>query len=347
MDKKKSFTCREIADTLNAEVKGNKDMSISKLNRIDFASSGELTFFADEKFKVDFEKSQATCIIVSKDIETKPKENQAFIFVDSPYLSFVKVIKHFDSLKKKLSSYIDQTALIANTAEIDPTSYIGKNCIVGDNCKIGKNTVLKSCVTLYDNVTIGDNTLCHANVVLCDDVIIGNNCILHPGAVIGSDGFGFTENKDGSYDRIPQIGTVEIQNNVEIGANTTIDRAIVGATIIENGTKIDNLVQVAHNVIIGENTGIAAQSGISGSTKIGKRNRLAGQTGLSGHIHTVDDVTVLAQSGLSKSITKSGSYFGSPVKEARRAMMIEAVIRNLPELQKEVYKIKKEIDSKK
>jgi UDP-3-O-[3-hydroxymyristoyl] glucosamine N-acyltransferase len=344
---KKSFTIGEIADILKADVKGNKDLKISKLNRIDTASAGELTFFSDEKFHDAFINSKATCIIVDKNNDVEPKSDQAFIIVESPYLSFVELIKYIDSQKKKLSSYIDDTAKIADSATIHPTAFIGPYCVIGENCRIGKDTILKSNVNLCDNVTIGDNALCHPNVVLCEDVVVGNNCILQPGAVIGSDGFGYTENKDSSYSKIPQIGNVVLEDDVEIGANTTIDRAIVGSTIIEKGTKIDNLVQIAHNVIVGENTGIAAQVGVSGSTIVGKRNRLAGQVGISGHIYTADDVTVLAQSGLSKSLTKSGYYFGSPARERLKAMKIEAVLRNLPELDKEIQKIKKELKSDK
>jgi len=344
---KNSFTCAEIADIIGAEVQGNKELIISKLNRLDTSSKGELTFFSDQKFRESFEKSEATCIIINKDETALPKEDQAFLKVDNPYLSFVILIKYLDSQKIKLRSFVDDTAIISDSARVDPSAYIGPYCIIGDNCIIGENTILRSNVTICENVEIGSNTYIHPNAVLCDDVIVGNHCIIHPGAVIGSDGFGYTENRDGSYDKIPQIGNVVLEDYVEIGANTTIDRSIVGSTLIKKGTKIDNLVQVAHNVVIGENTGIAAQVGISGSTTIGNRNRLAGQVGISGHIYTADDVTVLAQSGLSKSLTKSGYYFGSPARERLRAMKIEAVIRNLPELDKDVQKIKKEINSDK
>ncbi len=342
-----TFTCSEIATILDAEVKGNKDLTISKLNRIDSASVGELTFFSDEKFRDAFEKSEATCIIVDKNIQAEPKSSQAFILSDSPYNSFIELIKYIDNKKKKLNSYIDDTAKIDESADIHPTAYIGPFCVIGENCLIGENVILKSNVNLCGHVSIGKNTLCHPNVVICEDVVVGTNCIIHPGAVIGSDGFGYTENQDSSYEKIPQIGNVILEDNVEIGSNTTIDRAIVGSTIIGKGTKIDNLVQIGHNVTVGENTGIVSQVGISGSTVIGKRNRLAGQVGISGHIYTADDVTVLAQSGLSKSLTKSGYYFGSPAKDHRRAMRIEAVIRNLPEMYSDLQKIKKEIDSEK
>jgi len=347
MTVKGNFTCGEIASILKAEVKGNKELKITKLNRIDSSSKGELTFFSDQKFREAFDASEASCIIVDKMLNVEPKEDQAFIIVENPYLSFVELIKYLDSQKKTLSSYVDDTARISESAKIHPTAFIGAYCIIGDNCFIGENTILKSNVNLCEKVTIGKDSYIHPNVVLCEDVVIGNNCIIQPGAVIGADGFGYTENKDGSYEKIPQIGNVVLEDYVEIGSNTTIDRALVGSTIIKKGTKIDNLVQIGHNVVVGENTGIVAQVGVSGSTTIGKRNRLAGQVGISGHIYTADDVTVLAQSGLSKSLTKSGYYFGSPARERLKAMKIEAVLRNLPELAKDVQKIKKEIESDK
>lgn len=343
----RTFTCGEIADWLDAKVEGDKNLKINKLNRIDSAKSGELTFFSDEKFLDEFLASKATCIIVPEKIDRKPKDNQTFLKVESPYDSFIKLIKIIDSKHSKPSSFIHSSAIVGENCDIHPTAYIGPYCVIGDNCSIGENTLLNAGVKLCGNASIGSNTVLHYNAIICEDVVIGNNCIIQPGAVIGSDGFGYTENKDGSYEKIPQIGNVVIEDDVEIGANTTIDRAIVGSTVIEKGTKIDNLVQVAHNVTIGENTGIAAQVGISGSTKVGKRNRLAGQVGISGHIHTSDDVTVLAQSGLAKPISEKGYYFGSPAREKRLAMSIEAVLNHLPEMYKDVHKLKKELKSKK
>jgi UDP-3-O-[3-hydroxymyristoyl] glucosamine N-acyltransferase len=198
---------------------------------------------------------------------------------------------------------------------------------------------------MYDDNVIGENTIINSNVTLYNSVHIGNNCIIHAGAVIGSDGFGYIEDKtDGSYDKVPQLGNVVIEDYVEIGANSTIDCALIGSTIIRRGTKIDNLVHIAHNCEIGENTGIAAQAGVSGSVTSGKRNRFGGQVGIAGHLEIPDDVTILAQSGVSKSIPKSGIYFGSPIKEHLKAFKIEAVLRKLPELASDVNKLRIEIN---
>ena len=227
---------------------------------------------------------------------------------------------------------------------IDETAYIGANCVIGNNCKIGKNTVLHSNISIYDNSKIGDNCTIHANVTIYEDTEIGNNCVIHSGVALGSDGFGFLENKDGSYTKIPQLGNVVLENDIEIGANTTIDRALVGSTIIRNGVKLDNQIQIAHNCEIGENSAMAAQVGVSGSVKVGKRNRFGGQSGISGHIEIADDVVLLAKSGVPKSIEKGGLYFGSPIREKMQAFRIEAVIHNLPDLAKDVKLIKKKLE---
>lgn len=200
-------------------------------------------------------------------------------------------------------------------------------------------------VVLGDNVRIGKNTTLNSNVSVYEDCQIGDNCIIHAGAVIGADGFGFQENEDGSYSKVPQLGNVLIMDDVEIGANSTIDRALLGSTIIGKGVKIDNLVQVAHNVFIDENTAIAAQVGISGSSKIGKRNKIAGQCGIAGHLNICDDVLLMAQSGVPNNITKSGAYFGTPIRERMKAFRIEAVVNNLPELKKELSQLTKRVDS--
>jgi UDP-3-O-[3-hydroxymyristoyl] glucosamine N-acyltransferase len=340
-------TCEEIAKIVNGNILGSPANKISRLNRIEYAEEGDLTFFSDKKYLKHLHTTNATCILVPKGLGLAPnKANQTFIEVDNPYLAFFKLLLINDTYYTQFKSFIHPTAIIGEGTEIGETAYIGANVVIGKNCKIGKDTILSPNVTLYDNVQIGNNCILHSNVVCYYDTVIGNNCIIHAGAVIGSDGFGFIENKDGSYTKIPQLGNVVIGDNVEIGANTTIDRAVVGSTIIENGVKIDNLVQIAHNVHIGENTAMAAQVGISGSTKIGKRNRLAGQVGIAGHIEITDDVTLEAKSGVAKSILESGVYFGAPPKKKIEAFKILMASNELPELVIQFNKLKKILKEK-
>ncbi|MCX7879119.1 MAG: UDP-3-O-(3-hydroxymyristoyl)glucosamine N-acyltransferase [Ignavibacteria bacterium] len=341
MDLDSPKTCDEIAALLEGQLLGAPNLTIYRLNRIEYAQPGDLTFYANKKYQSFLKNTKATCILVPKGFKDKqPSQNQTFIEVENPYNSFLKLLVLNDTYYQNFNSFIHPTAIVGEGSFIDPTVYLGPLVVVGKNCYIGKNTKIMPNVTLYDNVKIGENCLIHSNVVCYHKTIIGNNCIIHAGAIIGSDGFGFVENKDGSYTKIPQLGNVIIGNNVEIGANTTIDRAIVGSTIIEDGVKIDNLVQIAHNVHIGENTAMAAQVGISGSTKIGKRNRLAGQVGIAGHIELADDVVLEAKSGVPKSITESGVYFGAPPQKKIEAFKILLSQNELPQLIVEFKKLK-------
>ncbi len=342
MKKRYHLTCQEIADITGGKITGNNSILINNLNRIEYAENDELTFYADDKYEKYLINGKAGCVLIDEKFNLEPKENQCFIFVKDAYKSFVKVLQYISKTQIPDKGLIHPTAIIDSTAKIGKNCSIGAYSIIGKNTTIGNDTIIKSLVTIGNNVDIGSNTIIHSNVVCYDEIVIGNNCIIHSGAVIGSDGFGFIENNDGSYTKIPQLGNVVIGDNVEIGANTTIDSAIAGSTIIENGVKIDNLVHIAHNVIIGENSALAAQSGIAGSTKIGKRNRLGGQVGLIGHIKTTDDVIIAAQSGVSKSITQKGIYFGSPAKEKLKAFRLEAILRNLPDIYEEFLKFIKQ-----
>ncbi|MGB9770479.1 MAG: UDP-3-O-(3-hydroxymyristoyl)glucosamine N-acyltransferase [Candidatus Kapaibacteriota bacterium] len=342
MEFNQPLTCNEIANFLNGKIIGDGKKTLFRLNRIEFAKAGDLTFLADKKYLKYLESTEATCILVPKNFDlSQPKPDQVYIEVDNPYFSFFQLLTKHDTYYKQFSSFIHPSAVIEQTAIISESAFIGANVVIGKNCLIGENTIILPNTTLYDNVKIGNNCLIHSNVVCYYNTVIGNNCIIHSGAVIGSDGFGYIENKDGSFTKIPQLGNVVIGNNVEIGANTTIDRAIVGSTIIEDGVKIDNLVQVAHNVYVGENTAIAAQVGISGSVKIGRRNRFAGQVGIAGHIELADDVVLEAKSGVAKSILESGVYFGAPPKKKIEAFKILMATNELPQLLQEFNKLKR------
>ncbi len=342
--KKFKLSCEEIAKIVDGSFSGEPSVFITGLNNIEFAESEQLTFYSDKKFKSFLDTTNASCIFVTKDFDISLYSGKNFILVDNPYLKFAQILKYLnDKLNHKPHS-LHPSVIIGSNAKIGTNVHLGANVVIGDNCEISDNVYINPNVTIYDNVKIGDSTYINSNVVLCDDSIIGKNCLILPGAVIGSDGFGFLENEDGSYTRIPQLGNVVIGDDVEVGANTTIDRALVGSTMIANGVKLDNLIQIAHNVRVGENTAMAAQAGISGSTHIGKRNRIAGQVGLSGHIDLVDDVTILAQSGVARSVEKKGIYFGSPIKERLTAFRIETALNKLPELIYEIRAISKKVD---
>lgn len=337
------LSVREINSIIGGEIIGNSDIEILGLNRLENVNAGELTFYADKKFEKYLSDCKAACIIVPKDFNNDIKIKSTLIKVENPYNSFVKVLQYLYSKLPKKTGFIHHTAVVDESAQIDKTAYIGPNCVIERDCIVKENVVLNSNVCLYNDVEINENTLIHSGVVCYSGTKIGRNCIIHSGAVIGSDGFGFLEHKDGSYEKIPQLGIVEIEDNVEIGANSTIDRAMVGSTIIKEGVKIDNLCQIAHNVEIGENSAIVSQSGISGSSKLGKRIRLAGQVGIAGHLEIVDDVIIYAQSGVAKSVDKKGIYFGSPIKERMKSFKIEAVINQLPEMYKDLEKLKRKL----
>lgn len=340
-----TYSVEELTKILNAEISGKYNGIISNIKPLSSAGIGDLTFYYDTKYKDLFEKSLSSCIIVKLDTQIAPKENQVFLKVENPYKSFVQLLKIIDNNKHKKKNEIHHTAIIGKNSKISNNVHISANCVIGENCTLANGVKLMPNVVIYDNVIINSNTVINSNVSIYSDSEIGSNCIIHSGAVIGSDGFGYLEDsKTGVYDKIPQLGNVIIEDDVEIGANTTIDRALVGSTIINKGSKIDNLVHIAHNCELGENTGIAAQVGISGSVTSGKNCRFGGQVGIAGHLEITDNVIIYAQSGVSKSIDKSGVYFGSPVKEHLRAFKIEAVQRKLPEIYENIGKLEQKID---
>lgn len=331
----------EIASLIEGKLCITADLLINKLNRLEYSEIGDITFYVDEKLKDYYEKCQASCIIINQTQIIDDDRN--YIRVANPYIAFIKLVNLVSASNTKVKKGISSSVNIGSNCLISESAYLGHNVVIGDNVTIGDEVIIESNTVLADNIQIGYKSKIYQNVSIYSNSIIGNNCIIQSGAVIGADGFGFTEDKtNSSYVKIPHIGNVVIKDNVEIGANSTIDRALVGSTLIESGVKIDNLVQVAHNCEIGENTGIAAQVGIAGSCKIGKRVRLGGQVGLAGHLEIADDVTIIAQSGASKSILNKGVYFGSPAKPQRDAFRLEAVLRRLPDLANEVSELKKQ-----
>ena len=304
------------------------------------AGKGDLTFLYLSHYEKFFTSTGASAILVKPGFN-KTRSDISYIEVDSPEKAFAAVIINFFSPEFKLNG-IDKTAFVDSSSSLGKNVALGKNVVIGANCVIG------------NSVKIFHNSILFQNISVREDCKIGNRVIIHPGAVIGADGFGYQKDEKGVYHKVPQIGNVILEDDVEIGANTTIDRAALGSTIIKKGTKIDNLVQIAHNVSVGNNTVMSAQSGVSGSVKIGNNVILAGQVGLAGHLEIGDNVILVAQSGVSKSISKPGVYFGTPAKEFKTAKILEAHFRNFPEyverikkLEEEIKKLKDELSSNK
>lgn len=334
----------DILQIINAEIVGETNNEIYTLNRLEYAKVGEITFYSKEKYLPFLQASTATAILVPKEFEGYPKTNQVYLKVNEPYTAFLQLVLYFDNLRKRNLNGIHPSAVIESSVKLKDNIYIGPNCYIGENVVIEDNTKIYANCVIERNSIIGNNTIIYPNVSIYEDAQIGNRCIIHSGSVIGSDGFGFIENPDKSFIKIPQIGNVVIEDDVEIGANTTIDRAFVGSTIIRRGTKLDNLIQIAHNDDIGENTAMAAQVGVSGTVKVGNRVRLGGQVGLAGHLEIGDDVVILAQSGVPSSIIEPGVYVGSPPRNKMQAFKIEAVINNLPEIYKDIKRIKNKLE---
>ena len=329
----------DIAKLVGGEIAGDKSLTVSSVNKIEEAEEGQLTFISNPKYAKYIETTGASVVLVSNDfVDT----NKTIIRVDNPYLAFLKILRIFHPGQTIIEPGIHPMAVIDPTSQLGENVAISAHVFVGKNCKIGNNVKLYPCVVISDNVEIGDDTVLYPNTTVREQVKIGKNVIIHNGTVVGSDGFGFA--REGQiYHKIPQVGIVVIEDNVEIGANCTIDRATLGETRIKKGVKLDNLVQVAHNVVIGENTVIAAQTGVSGSTKIGKDVIIGGQVGFVGHIELGDNTSVGAQSGVSKSLPPNAIYFGCPAKPIMQAKREEAALRKLPELLKRVSELERKL----
>jgi len=342
---------KEIADLINGKISDPGDVTISSVARIDDAKQGDLTFLYLPAYEKYFPKTKASAIIVKPDFN-KSRDDITYIEADEPDKAFAKILLHYFSPEFPLKG-VDKTAFVDETAILGDNISLGKNVVISAGCKIGSNAKIFHNTVLLENAEVGEDSIIFQNVSIRENCKVGKRVIAHPGAVIGSDGFGFNPDDKGVYHKVPQIGNVVIEDDVEIGANVTIDRAALGSTIIKQGVKIDNLVQIAHNVIVEENTILASQVGIAGSTKVGKNCILAGQVGVIGHIELADKTVLIAQSGVSKSIKKPGYYFGSPAKELRTAKVIEAHIRNLPDysdrikqLEEEIKNLKEQVNSK-
>ena len=340
---------RDVARLLNAEVEGQESVEILRVAKIEEAVEGDISFLANPKYLKFLGTTHASAVIVGRNVQAPAGgdagSRPALLRVDDPYASFLKALLAFNPLKDPLPPGIHDAAVVHPTVVLGTDVRIGAHAVISEGCRIGDHTMVGHGVVLCDGVEIGKNVLLYPNVTIREGCRVGDRVIIQPGAVIGSDGYGFAPKHDGTYEKIPQLGVVVIEDDVEIGANCTVDRATMGETRIKKGSKLDNLIQVAHNVVIGENTVIAAQTGISGSTKIGRNNMIGGQVGFTGHLEIADYTKIGAQSGVHRSIEKPGTtIFGSPAMPQREAFRIQGAITQLPELLVTVRELKKIIE---
>jgi UDP-3-O-[3-hydroxymyristoyl] glucosamine N-acyltransferase len=333
------MTLKEIAELVSGELSGDENMVIEGVGSLIEAEKGEITFLASSRYRGQVYKTNASAIIIGEEAELPEIPS---IRTKNPYLAFAKVMRVLVT-PRKLPSGIDKTSILGKGVKLGKDVAIGAYVVIGNGAVIGDRTVIFPGSYIGDKAVIGKDGLIYSNVTVREEVIIGDNVIIHPGAVIGSDGFGYATEK-GKHHKIPQVGTVEIENGVEIGANVTIDRATLGKTLIGEGTKIDNLVQIGHNVKIGNDCLIISQVGISGSTVIGDNVILAGQAGLVGHITIGDNAIVGAQAGVTKSVPANTTVSGYPAREHRKAQKINAQLVRLPRLYEQIKKLKRNIE---
>ena len=337
------FTAQQIADFLGGAIQGDPSIKVSDFSKIEEGKPGTLSFLSNPKYSQYIYDSRASIILVNRDFQPEREVQSTLIRVDDAYESLAKLLSMVDQAKTKKTG-VSSLAYIASSAVIGEYAYIAPFVYIGENVTVGNNVSLYAHCCLEDGAKLGDNVTLYSGVKVYYNCVIGNNCTLHSGSVIGSDGFGFAPTADGSYKKIPQMGNAVLEDNVEIGANSVVDRATLGSTIIHQGVKIDNLVQIAHNVEVGMNTVIAAQTGISGSTKLGKQCILAGQVGLAGHLHIADGTIFGAQSGVPNSVKiPNQTLQGTPIMPIMTFHRASVVYKNLPELQKTVHALQKQI----
>lgn len=333
------FPAAQIALIVNGTVEGDPAIAVNSFGKIEEAQQGQLTFFANPKYEDFLYTTKASVIIINADYELKEKINATLIRVPDAYTAFATLLSKYQEIVQQQLKGIQEPSYIARTASLGENIFIGAFAYLGENVKIGNNTKIYPNAYIGDNTVVGDNSVIHPGAKIYHDCKIGSNVVIHAGTVIGSDGFGFAPQADGTLKKVPQIGNVIIEDNVEIGANTTIDRATIGSTIIRSGAKLDNLIQIAHNVEIGNFTVIAAQAGISGSSKLGKGVMIGGQAGIVGHIQLGDGAKVNAQSGVSKSMEPGKAVTGSPAYDYTSALRSQAIFRNLPAIEKRIKEL--------
>ena len=336
------FTAIQIATLTGGKVEGNPEAAVGSFGKIEEAKAGQLAFLANPKYEDHLYTTGASVVIVNDSLVLRQPVSASLIRVPDAYTAFASLLAKYQELMQQQLSGIQEPSYRSKTAAIGSQVFIGAFSYLGENVVIGNNVKIYPQVYLGDNVSIGDNSVVYPGVKIYHDCRVGKNVVIHAGTVLGADGFGFAPQPDGSFKKVPQIGNVVIEDYVEIGANATIDRATIGSTVIRAGAKVDNLVQIAHNVEIGNNSVIAAQTGISGSTRIGKNAMIGGQVGIVGHITIADGTRINAQSGVSKSIkTPNSAVTGSPAFDYTSALRSQAVSRNLPELEKRLVALEK------
>lgn len=336
------FSAKQIAEFIQGTIVGDENATVHTFAKIEEGIPGAISFLSNPKYTSYIYDTQSSIVLVNKDFEPEREVKATLIKVDNAYESLAKLMTLYEQSHPKRTG-IDPLAYVAPTAKIGDNVYLAPFACVGDNAEIGDNTELHPHATVGRNAKVGNNCILYTNSNVYHDCIVGNNCILHSGSVIGADGFGFAPTLNG-YDKIPQIGIAILEDDVEIGANTCVDRATMGATIIRKGVKLDNLIQVAHNVEIGSNTVIASQTGIAGSTKVGEWCMFGGQVGIAGHIKIGDKVNLGAQSGVPGSIKSGQSLIGTPPIEMKNFFKSSAVFKKLPEMYMELNNLKKELE---
>lgn len=333
------YTAKQLSDLLGGTVEGNPDEKVSRLSKIEEGTKGSLTFLANSKYEPHLYTTGASVVIIGKDFVPAQKVNPTIVRVPDAYQSFVQLLEIYNTIQRNKSG-IEQPSYIHDTAQLGANIYIGAFAYIGKNVSIGSNVKIYPQVYVGDNVKIGSDTTLFEGVKVYSDCVIGSDCTIHAGSVIGADGFGFMPNTSNEYKKVAQIGNVIIEDHVEVGALTAIDRATLGSTIIRKGVKLDNLIQVAHNVEIGENTVIAAQTGIAGSTKVGRDCMIGGQVGIVGHISIADKVKIAAQSGIGSSIEKEGEVVqGSPAFNIGEYKRTYVLFRKLPDMEKRIKQL--------
>ena len=338
------FTAEQIAKILEGEVVGNPNAEVWTLSKIEEGANGSISFLANPKYESYIYTTKASITLVNNSFTPEGEINTTLIKVDDAYLSFTKLLTFYDQAKKDSKVGIEQPSLISDTVQYGENLYLGSFSYIGSNVRIGNNVKIYPNCFIGDNVVIGNNVTVYAGAKIYSETLIGSHCVIHSGAIIGADGFGFAPNPDGSYTTIPQIGNVIIEDYVDIGASTTIDRATMGSTIIRKGVKLDNQIQIAHNVEIGEHTVIAAQTGVAGSTKIGKYCVIGGQVGFAGHIVVGNNVRIQAQSGVGRNVKDNEILQGSPSFTYSDYSKSYVHFRNLPKIVLELEELKKTIN---
>jgi UDP-3-O-[3-hydroxymyristoyl] glucosamine N-acyltransferase len=339
------FSAQQIADFLKGEIIGNPEIKVNNISKIEEGKIGTLTFLSNPKYTQYIYTTEASIVLVNNDFQPESEIQATLIKVENSYNSLASLLTLVEQSKPQKKG-IDSLAFISSSAKIGDFAYIGAFAYIGDNVKIGDGVKIYPHAYIGDNVSIDDGATIFAGGRIYQDCVIGKDCIIHSGVVIGADGFGFAPDENGHFQKIPQIGNVVLEDNVEIGANTCIDRATMGSTVIRKGVKLDNLIQIAHNVEIGQNTVIAAQTGVSGSTKIGESCMFGGQIGVVGHIQIANGTKIGAQSGVLSTIKeKNQTLQGSPTMTIMQFMKSSAILRRLPELQKNISELQKEVEN--